>query len=197
MGPLSTANVSYTAHPASVIATKPGTGSHTSCSPEAASITTKPPLFDNLQRQSFWFHRSVRWRIHSRPRPLCNCLRFGNIVWTSWTLNPLFVRSVLGFDVWWPLKNHVFELGSCNIAMVLQPYDSFHKGTVKPVFKAKWANVGTQVEKLWDCLDPKAGSPQGGYQIFTRKLFYSSYYIRFCVCWSRTGWQSSCHILIP
>lgn len=56
--------------------------------------------------------------------------------------------------------------------MVLQPYYGKHvyAGFVKPVFKAKWADVGRHVEKLVPCLQPRGGGlPQGGYTPFARE----------------------------
>lgn len=57
--------------------------------------------------------------------------------------------------------------------MVLQPYNGVYeqkRGFVKPVFKAKWADVARHVNKLGPCLQPRGGGPpQGGYTVFTRK----------------------------
>lgn len=55
----------------------------------------------------------------------------------------------------------IWKHGSCNIALVLQPYGSPPKP--KPVFRERWSDIVHQVLKLRPCLHPKGGSPQGGY----------------------------------
>ena len=52
--------------------------------------------------------------------------------------------------------------GSCQIALVLQPY----RERVKPEFREKWSDIVNQVLRLRPCLQPKKGldqTPQGGY----------------------------------
>ncbi|CAF9917860.1 MAG: hypothetical protein ALECFALPRED_000385 [Alectoria fallacina] len=62
----------------------------------------------------------------------------------------------------------IWKHGSCQIALVLQPYDrrDGRPPQLKPEFREKWSDVVNQVLRLRPCLQPQRGleqTPQGGY----------------------------------
>ena len=68
----------------------------------------------------------------------------------------------LGISISEPLRT---LLGSCHIALVPQPYiKRLHEPPhLKAEFREKWSDIVNQVLRLRPCLQPRSGSPQGGY----------------------------------
>ena len=60
------------------------------------------------------------------------------------------------------------RLGSCSIAIVVQPYSYLHEERLKPEFTYSWSSIANQVLQLRSCLQPPRTvadrTPQGGYK---------------------------------
>ena len=59
-------------------------------------------------------------------------------------------------------------LGSCSIAIVVQPYRYLYEERLKPEFSYSWSSIANQVLQLRSCLEPPRTvadrTPQGGYK---------------------------------
>lgn len=68
-------------------------------------------------------------------------------------------------------------LGSCNIAIVVQPYG--YEKRLKPEFTYTWSNIANQVLRLKTCLEPPRTvadrKPQGGYKPLVSEFSLNRY----------------------